>query len=78
MHKSSVPNNFRVQAYLNNMESEFLNMFNSYHKYISYRNKLLHELAISEKDKTKITELDEKFKRNIVRVFKRIKKEDFE
>lgn len=77
MHKSNDENNFRNKVYLNNMNQEFLNMFRAYHKYISYRNKLLKELTMSKEDKEIMLEIDKKFCKNIKKAESRVNKDDF-
>lgn len=77
MHFSKDTNNFRNEQYIENMEQEFLHMFRAYHKYISYRNKLLKELTISEEQQKKIIEIDQRFIYEIKRANKRINKDDF-
>ena len=77
MHKSNDPNNFRNKKYINEMDKQFKTMFRSYHKYISYRNKLLNELTLNEEDINEMKNIDSKFKKNIEKAANRIKKEDF-
>lgn len=77
MHFSNDPNNFRNKKYLAEMEDEFRNMNSAFHRYISYRNKLLHELTMSDEDKTEFDKIDEKFIRNLSRAYNRIQNDDF-
>ena len=60
------------------MEKEFKRTFRAYHKYIAYRNKLLHELTMSEDDKERMLQLDRKFKKNIKKASNRVDKDDWE
>ena len=78
MHFSDNPNNFRNKQYLSNMEDEFRRMFNAYHKYIAYRNKLRNELTMNEEQKEIMNKIDKKFVKNIKISNKRIEKEDFQ
>ncbi len=53
-------------------------MFRAYHKYVSYRKKLLEELTISLEQRGKIQEIDQRFIRNLKRVNQRVKKNGIE
>lgn len=77
MHISNDPNDFRNKKYLAEMENEFKNMMRAFHKYISYRNKLLNELTMSDEDKIKFEKIDAKFVRNLNKSYERIQNEDF-
>lgn len=77
MHISNDTNNFRNQKYIQNMETEFKNMFNAYFKYISYRNKLLKELTVTDEQRKHIRDIDRKFVKNVNKAKKRVEKEDF-
>ena len=77
MHISNDSNNFRNKKYLAEMDNEFKNMIRAFHKYISYRNKLLHELTMSDEDKIEFKRIDDKFIRNLNKSYDRIQKEDF-
>lgn len=77
MRRSNDVENFRNEEYLQNMSIEFKRMFNAYHKYISYRNKLNNELTMSDEQKDIMSNIDKKFIRNIKRANDRIQKEDF-
>ena len=78
MHYSNDATNFRNEQYIENMEMEFKNMFRAYHKYVSYRKKLLEELTISLEQRGKIKEIDQRFIRNLKRVNQRVKKNGIE
>lgn len=77
MHFSDDPNNFRNKRYIDFMEEEFKNMFNAYHKYISYRNKLLKELTTNEEQREQIKKIDEKFINNLDISYKKVHKDSF-
>lgn len=77
MHISNDPNDFRNKKYLAEMENEFKNMMRAFHKYISYRNKLLNELTMSDEDKIEFEKIDAKFVRNLNKSYERIQNEDF-
>ncbi len=77
MHISKDTHNFRNQKYIQHMETEFKNMFNAYFKYISYRNKLLKELTVTDEQREHIREIDKKFVKNVKRAKKRVDKDDF-
>ena len=72
MHISNDPSNFRNKKYLAEMENEFKNMFRAFHKFMSYRRKLLYELTMSDEDKIEFDRIDEKFVRNLNRSYDRI------
>ncbi len=74
---SSNPDNFRNFKYLDKMEEEFKTMFRAYHKYMSYRSKLLNELTMDEQQCKRVSDIDAKFVKNLKRASKRIQKEDF-
>lgn len=77
MHKSNDENNFRNKLYIEEMNKNFILMFNAYHKYIAYRNKLLKELTMSDDDNLKLDIIDKKFRKNIKLAERRINKDDF-
>lgn len=77
MHISNDPSNFRNKKYLAEMENEFKNMFRAFHKFMSYRHKLLHELTMSDEDITEFAKINDKFVRNLNRSYERIQKDDF-
>lgn len=77
MHYSDDSSNFRNERYLAECDREFKNMFRAYHKYVSYRNKLLNELTMSEEQRKKLLLLDVRFKKNVERAHGRVQKEDF-
>ena len=71
---SDAPNNFRNIKYIECMEEEFKKMFRAYHKYISYRNKLLYELTLNSEQRERMEEIDERFVKNLKRASKRIER----
>lgn len=77
MHISNDPNDFRNKKYLAEMENEFKNMFRAFHKFMSYRHKLLHELTMSDEDITEFARINDKFVRNLNKSYERIQKDDF-
>ncbi len=78
MHYSNDSTNFRNKQYIENMEMEFKNMFRAYHKYISYRKKLLEELNVSQEQRMQIEEIDQRFIKNLKRVNRRVQKNGME
>lgn len=77
MHIANDPSNFQNKKYLAEMENEFKNMFRAFHKFMSYRHKLLHELTMSDEDITEFAKINDKFVRNLNRSYERIQKDDF-
>ena len=77
MHISNDTNDFRNKKYLDEMQKNFILMFNAYHRYIAYRNKLLKELTMSDSDKDILASIDKKFTKNINKANERISKDDF-
>lgn len=77
MHRSRNQDNFRNDDYLNEMAKEYRRMCRAYHKYISYRNKLLKELYLNNEQISDLNSIDIKFCKQIERSRKRIEKEDF-
>ena len=77
MYYSNDENNFRNKVYLEELNKNFMLMFNAYHRFISYRNKLLNELTMSETDKVEFQKVTDKFLRNSYRLLRRIEKDDF-
>lgn len=77
MHISNDTNDFRNKKYLDEMQKNFILMFNAYHRYIAYRNKLLKELTMSDSDKDILASIDKKFTKNINKAKERVNKDDF-
>lgn len=77
LHKSDDKNNFRNGKYLSEMEKNFHYMFNAYHRYLAYRGKVMNELTLTNAQKYRLYKIDEKFKKNILKSYNRIMKEDF-
>lgn len=67
MHRSDDPNNFRNERYLQECKRNFLEMFRSYHRYTSYRNKLRNELTMTDEQRERLEDLDRRMAKNMRR-----------
>lgn len=76
MHKSNNPNNFRNEKYLNECEDNCKSMIRSYHKFVSYKNKLENELTMTDDQRNRLEKVKNIMKKNIRRIHDIIEKDD--